>query len=177
MAELDQLDPALDPELDPEFDPELAGDGKPSGGGRKRLIVILTLVLLLLGGGGAAAWYFLMPSEPVDPEVARLSKPALYLALNESFIVNLSDSGRLMQVGVEVMAREQAALDAVSRHMPAVRNNLLMLFSSQGVQEISSAAGKETMREQALAEVRGVVRNQGEEALIEDLFFTALVVQ
>lgn len=175
MEELEEL-----PEEFPEdFDPELEGEevAEPSGGGRKKLVVILVIVLTLLGGGAAAGWYFLMPQQPADPEAERLRHPAIYLKFEEPFIVNLADSGRLMQVGVEVMARDQVALDAVSRHMPAVRNSLLMLFSSQTMDEINSKSGKETMREMALAAVRGVARGQGEEDLVEDLFFTALVVQ
>lgn len=166
-------------DLPEDFDPELEGEEglEQSEGGSKRLILVLTLTFIVLGGGGAAAWYFLMPQNPGDPEAERLSHPAIYLKFDEPFIVNLSDTGQLMQVGVEVMAREQEAVDAVERHMPAIRNSLLMLFSSKRREDITSQAGKEQMREEALTAVHDVVGEQGEDHLAEDLFFTALVVQ
>jgi flagellar FliL protein len=75
------------------------------------------------------------------------------------------------------MTRDENVVEAVERHVPVIRNNLLILFSSQQLEAISTRKGKEALRQSALTEVRSVLESQGEPVEVEEIYFTSLVVQ
>jgi flagellar FliL protein len=104
---------------------------------------------------------------------------ALYLALDPAFVVNLEDQDalRFLQIEVQIMARDPSALEAVSAHMPHIRNSLLMLFGQQHVQDIATRAGKERLRGETLAEVRKVLQEETGKTGIEAVYFTSFVMQ
>ncbi len=60
--------------------------------------------------------------------------------------------------------------------MPLIRNNLLLLMSNRNYQSLMSREGKDKLREEALAEIRAVLKKQGG-GDIDDLLFTSFVVQ
>jgi len=74
------------------------------------------------------------------------------------------------------MAHDQKAIDSVQKNIPLIRNNLLLLMSNRNYQSMMSREGKEKLRGEALAEIRGVQKKQGGED-IDDLLFTSFVVQ
>ena len=64
--------------------------------------------------------------------------------------------------------------------MPYLRNQLVVLFSQQLEEDLTSIAGKELLREQALQTVKkGLAHLDSQELAdqVSDLFFTAFVVQ
>jgi flagellar FliL protein len=83
---------------------------------------------------------------------------------------------RFLQISMEVMARDQKAIDAVQKNAPLIRNNLLLLMSNRNYQSLMSREGKEKLRQEALAEIRAVEKKEGGPD-IEDLLFTSFVVQ
>lgn len=102
-----------------------------------------------------------------------------YLVLDPVFVTNLQDKDkqRYLQVGVQVMARDKEAIEAVKFHMPVIRNNLTLLFSSKNSKEINNRFDIEKLREEALAEIHKVLmENLGREG-IEGVYFTSFVIQ
>ncbi|MGV8294440.1 flagellar basal body-associated FliL family protein, partial [Pseudomonas aeruginosa] len=71
--------------------------------------------------------------------------------LAPAFDVNFNQNGgqRYMQVGVTLMGRDKAQMDALREHRPLVRNKLVMLFSSQSFESLVTPVGKEMLRQQA----------------------------
>lgn len=176
---------AADNDLD-EVTPGAAG--VKSSPGMVKLVLVSLLVSLLMSGGVGAGLYFLLKpqltdQQPADDEEAESveeepKEPPIYFSLDDAFIVNLSArSTRFLQVTVELMARDDAVIEAVQKHRPLVRNNLLLLFSAQTAETISTPEGKEALRSAALAEVQAVLDELDEPAEVEDLYFTSLVVQ
>lgn len=130
------------------------------------------------------------PAADATPEgkPAAPKGPPVYLPLDPPLVVSLQDGGtiRFLQVAVEVMARDERVLAAVQSHMPVIRNNLLMLLGGQSVAALTDREAKEQLRQDALAEIRQVLRkNQPPakggkgtvELVVEDLYFTSFVVQ
>lgn len=159
--------------------------GGKSGGGLKKLVIIL--IVLLLGAGGAVGWLLMRRAAPAEASThaAEAAKPAdtnakaLYLALDPAFVVNFksSASNRFLQVGVQLMASEQAALDAAKANEPALRDALIMLFSSQDSSVLATREGKEQLRLDALAAVRGVLEGRSGGKPVDAVYFTAFVMQ
>ncbi len=94
-------------------------------------------------------------------------------------MVNFNYNGRqrYMQVTVALMARDQAALDALKVHMPVLRNNLVMLFSSQDFESLTSSVGKEMLRQKATASVQELAQKEVGKTVIEQVLFTNFVLQ
>ncbi len=153
----------------------------PTPSKKKSRAIWLVLALLIGGGGGGAAYYFLvMQPQQAEADTAEQGPaPALYLELRPAFVVNLSgqDSGRFLQAEVDLMARDQAALDAVNTHMPAVRNNLLLIFGSQRYAELQSRDGKEALQRQVLDEINAILGQREGDLQVEEVYFSSFVMQ
>ena len=176
-------------------EPQAAGG---SGKGMKILIGVMALLLMvavgavsyLLGHRGAPAATAEAASgehaaEKADAPAESSSESkgghgdALYLALDPPFVVNFQSdtAARFLQVGVQLMARDQKALDAAKASEPAVRNALVMLFSSQDAKTLISREGKEKLRSDSLDEIRKIVSDRTKGATIDAVYFTSFVMQ
>ena len=105
--------------------------------------------------------------------------PPIYLPLDPPLIVNFEEDNvvRFLQVRVEIMARDQQVIDDLETHTPVIRNNLLLLYSSQDYHHITSREGKEELRAQTLEEIHAIMRRETGGSKVEDVFFTSFVVQ
>ena len=114
-----------------------------------------------------------------DEDVEEEFASAIYLPLDPAFVVNFAGQGkaRFLQVTVEVMTRDPAVPDQVKLHAPAIRNNLMLLFSDQSYENISSLDGKETLREEALEVIQLVLEEETGDPGIEAVYFTSFVMQ
>lgn len=118
--------------------------------------------------------------KPAGAKAAKVEQRApLYLALEPAFVVNFQDSEnlRFLQVEVQVMAYEQSDLDALAASDPMVRNALVMLFGDQAYETLATREGKERLREQALAELRRILRDRAGKDGLEAVYFTSFVMQ
>ncbi len=117
-------------------------------------------------------------SEHALPAEEELGPPK-YLPLDPALVVSFEDQNaiRFLQVTVEVMARDDAAIEAVTTHTPVIRNNLLMLMGGRTLTDLTTREGKEQLRQDALKEVQSILEKFGAKANIEDLYFTSFVVQ
>ncbi len=86
--------------------------------------------------------------------VAAAAKPAtphsapIYYKFDPAFVVNFGGEGsaRYLQVTVEAMGRDAAVMENLKNTEPAVRNDLVMLFSGQDNATLMSVDGKEKLR-------------------------------
>ena len=127
------------------------------------------------------------PAVVLDKEgnAVKLPKgPPLYLPMDPPLVVSLEDKGsiRFLQVTVELMAREESVITAMTTHMPVIRNNLLMLLGGQPIASLTSREDKENIRKLALAEVQKILKENppaGKKpaGTVEDVYFTSFVVQ
>ena len=154
------------------------------GSGRRWLLIGTLGFVLLLGGGIGGAWLLypdqvggLLGMEPTDGESEDRRAP-IYYPLEQPFIVNLADdSRRLLQANIELMTRDPDSIAALERHEPVIRNDLLLLLSSKSVADLGTREGKEALRVEALEEVRGILAEQSDDAELEEVYFTSLVIQ
>lgn len=146
------------------------------------------MLVVILGGAAAGGYVWWQQAQAVaaattgkaggQPRSANRS-PALYHALEPSFVVNLSDEDvvRYMQADVQVMTRDPDTLTAIEQHSPALRNRLLLLFSQQSAVQLRQRSAKERLQEQALEETRQLLRREHAAAKVDAVFFTSLVTQ
>ena len=155
--------------------------GSAAAGSRKLKLGLALLVLLLAAGAG---YWFLMPSETETGEVAEeeavpVMEEAHYLELEPAFVINLPDRGRqrFLQATITIMSRNRAAILTADTHMPAIRHNLSRVLSAQSIETIQSPGGIEQVREEAKVELNKILLDEYGSEAIEEVLFTAFVMQ
>ncbi len=156
----------------------------------KKILVLGLVGILVLGGGAGAALYFggflgqqADAAESGEGKAASESvvsnEPPTYLTLDPPFIVNFGDEAMLgyLQVGVAVMARDQAIIQQVTNNLPHIRNNLIMLFGNQDQKTLKSTEGKENLRRKTLEEIQAILQKEIGKPGVENVFFTSFVMQ
>lgn len=157
-----------------------AADKTPAKKGRKLVWIVLAAVLI--GGGAGGGWWFWQAhaaAKASAKHAAPVKAPAQYYALEPAFVVNLADTDavRYLQADVQLMTRDPATRAALEEQAPALRNRLLLLFGQQTTQSLAERRGKERLQQQALAEVRAVLKGEGSADKVEAVYFTSLVTQ
>lgn len=155
--------------------------GAPAAGGNKKMIIIIAAVAVLMLGVGGGAAFFLLGSgggEEAAPEI--VLGEMQYMDLSPAFIVSFPYQGRqrYLQASLSIMSRDAEAMAAVTEHMPIIRHNLLNLLTAQmlGVAE-SPQPGIENLRNLATAEVKAILHEEIGRDGIEQVIFTAFVMQ
>lgn len=85
--------------------------------------------------------------------------PPTYLPLDPPFVVNFTHRGtlRYLQVSLEVSYKDPALLAKVTERMPEIRNDLILLFSGQDYEQLSTLEGKELLRGQIMTAINHVI--------------------
>lgn len=157
-------------------EPDEAAETAPARKSKKMLFIIIGALVVLLGGGGAAAWFFTQSDGAPKEAKAKPQQPPVYLAL-ETFTVNLQDGERYMQVDVTLQVADQAQADAIKLHMPRVRSRLLALLSSKHAEALATAADKQALAQEILAQVKLPFNAQAKPQQVDDVLFTSFVIQ
>ena len=146
---------------------------------KSRKLLWIALLAILAGGGGGAFWLLHGQGEAQAADKPVEQAPPQYIPLDPAFVVNLADTDavRYLQADVQLMTRDPATAAAVTLHAPSIRNRLLLLFGQQSSQQLNGRSGKERLQQQALAEVRAVLKAQGAPDKVDALLFTSLVTQ
>lgn len=155
----------------------------------RKLLIIVVLGVVVLGGGGAGAWLMLRGSKAPahDPKAAAAAEAhgdhkaaAQYYKFDPPFVVNFGGTGnsRYLQVTVEAMSRDPLVVEAIKSNEPAIRNDLVLLFSGQQYDALVTAEGKEKLRQDTLAAIRKTVAGEGAKPdSVEGVYFTSFVIQ
>jgi flagellar protein FliL len=169
-------------------EPQAPADAEAKPAGKMKLIILIVVALLLAVGLSVGGTLFLLKKDGDKAEASAEApaaasapgkQPAIYEELTPAFVVNFDFQGRprYMQVSVALMGRDQAALDALKVHMPVLRNNLVMLFSSQDFETLATPVGMEMLRQQATASVQELAQKETGKQAVEQVLFTNLVLQ
>jgi flagellar FliL protein len=160
--------------------------GKPSPAGKQRRPVLIVMALVALAGGGGAAWWFLKPHAPAATpgapaaEAAASRAAAIYYKFDPAFVVNFGTEGntRYLQITLEAMSRDPAVIEQIKSNEPAIRNDLVLLYSAQQYESLIAPEGKEKLRQATLDAVRKVVSAEGAKGeAVEGVYFTSFVIQ
>ncbi len=162
---------------------ESESEVKPAAS-RKKLFILIGagVVALLVSLGGVLL--FVMSGDSAQPSEEAVAAPAgkpaaIYQALDPAFVVNYTHAGRqrYMQVNVVLMGRDATGMAALTKHMPLLRNELVMLFTSEDFGTLFDAEGKERLRQRATLAVQASLEKEVGNPVIESVLFTNIVLQ
>ena len=155
--------------------------------GSKKIIIIAAIVVLVLV---AAAAFFFMSGDDADTAVAANNDnaaptanvqkgSALYVAMPQPFLFNVPGAtrDRVVEIKVQLMVRGEDNEETAKKHIPLIRSALLGVFANSTAEELSTAAGKETLRESALTQVQESLANIEGVPVVERVLFTGFVMQ
>ena len=173
-----------------------AKTAEKKGGGLIKIILILVAGIVLIGGSVGATLFLTgaLHKKPADEEahadpaqqanaplkpVSPLRGPPIYHPIDPPFVVNFEDQGmlRYLQIALTVMTRDQRVIPILNENMPQIRNDLILLFSNQKMEVLSSVTGKEKLRMQTLAQIQGILNREVGIPGIEAVYFTAFILQ
>ena len=180
-----------------DLDLDIEGGEEPAPKSKSKLITIIIIVVLLLGVSATATLMLtgiLSGEEDVVAEetgdsdkkgkkkkekTKKTKAPLNYVPMDPPFVVNFSaDSDiRFLQLTVEVGTRKPEVVELIKEHRPAIRNTLVMLFSSQDPYSLNTREGKEQLRSETLAEIQKVMKEETGGPGVESVFFTSFVMQ
>ena len=168
-----------------EVEVEVSATERPSSGPSMKAIIIVLVVVQFMMFGGLVA--FLMMSGVLNQKGDQIStakqsadiQDAIYISFEPAFTVNFGGaaSSRFMQVTIEAMTYDSAIPQEISKHMPVIRNSIVLLLSSQSVESVSSLEGKEKLRKAILSNVQEILTQRVGKTGIEEIYFTSFVMQ
>lgn len=156
---------------------------KPAGKKHLILYIIIAVLVLALVGGGAAFFLLKGDADSAGEAGSKDSKPAAvkpahYLALDK-LVVNFGPGApvRFLQVNLQVMSHDPVALKAMETHMPAIRNDILLLLGGQKYEEVNTPEGMERLRGAILEKVQNILDTYEKGRKVEAVYYTEFVMQ
>jgi len=157
--------------------------------------LLVNCLLLIIGVGVGAGMYFMggdkektvaqedteVLGDAAETEVVKKKskKNPVYIPLRPAFVVNFENQDQVsfLQVDIQLMTYDGAVEAAIKTHMPAVRNELLLLLGGKQYHEINTREGKRALSQEAIQVIQDVLKDVGEPHSIEALYFTSFVMQ
>ena len=161
-----------------------AGATAPAAKKNRLPLITITIAVAVLASGGGAAWWFLKPKPVVAgspaPEVHASRAAAIYFKFDPAFVVNFGTDGntRYLQITLEAMSRDPVVVEQIKSNEPAIRNDLVLLYSAQQPEALLAPEGKEKLRAATLEAVRKTIATEGAKSeAVEAVYFTSFVIQ
>lgn len=155
----------------------------------KKIIIFAVAGVVLIGAGVGGALFFLKSPENTDEEQlteaetpekeTKEAKEAIYENMHPAFTINFKEGSKkkFMQVYMVAMFYDMDSRDSFKMHMPVVRNKILMTLTGKDSDELSTKEAREQLRIDSLQAAQSVMQDRYGENMVEDIFFTKLVMQ
>jgi len=174
---------------------ELELDG---GGKKKKMLIIIIAVVVLLGAGGGGYFFFMTGDDEavtqeqldaaLDSELGKVESgetqsaqvgTALYVPMPRPFRFNIPGVARdrFVEIRVQLLVRNSDHEENAKMHIPLIESTLLSIFSQSNADDLSTSAGKESLKEQSLAALQKVMNDVVDNKTIEQVLFTGFVMQ
>lgn len=118
-------------------------------------------------------------AKSADPAPTNNETHKYYFEVEPPLVVNVDEGDivRFLQINTQIQYTQQLALPIIEKHMPAIRDAMIILLSGQSVAEIKTPQGKEKLRESALKAIQQVMTETTGEPVVDAVYFTGFVIQ
>ena len=113
----------------------------------------------------------------VASEAAKQEEPIIeYLEMSPKFTVNLAEPKKYLLINVQLLAEGEAAIAKIKKHLPALRHELIMLFSGRPADSLKTMQQREALRQEALIVLgKALDRHETSDGL-RDVLFTEFLI-
>src|SRR5690606_24863894 len=157
-----------------------------------KLRLFAAVVLRALAGGGTFAVLHFTGGGDEDEKVETAAAdatgadgehatparaPVTYFPFEPPFLTNFVVNGRprYLQLSLAVASRDQATLDALQKHMPLVRNRVVMLLSGEQFDLLRTRAGRDALQTKLQDAIKQVLEKEAVKPDVERVLFTNFV--
>jgi len=105
-------------------------------------VVILSLLFMSVAGANEGA------------KEAEAEAGAKYVEMTPKFTVNLAEPKKFLLINVQLLVDGSDTIAAVNKHMPALRHELIMLYSGRPSEELQTMEQREALRQETTAVIR-----------------------
>ncbi|MDP3589214.1 MAG: flagellar basal body-associated FliL family protein [Methylobacter sp.] len=100
---------------------------------------------------------FLFMSVAVANEGAKESEAETgikYIEMTPKFTVNLAEPKKILLINVQLLVEGAGAIEAIKKNMPALRHELIMLYSGMPSDELQTMQQREALRQETTKIIR-----------------------
>jgi len=120
---------------------------------------------------------WLMPAFVHAGEEAKEEGPAIeYLEMTPKFTVNLAEPKKYLLINVQLLVEGEGAITKIKKHLPALRHELIMLFSGRPADSLQTMQQREALRQEALLAIRKTLDEHENSDGFRDVFFTEFLI-
>lgn len=127
------------------------------------MLLLINPLMLYASEGGEAA------DESDGPVIE-------YVEMKPKFTVNLLEARKYIMVNVQMMVEGAANVEKIKKHMPALRNAMIMLYSGLSIADVQTVEQREALRLKTKEEIRGTLEKYANPDGFRDVFFTEFFV-
>lgn len=154
------------------------------------------LIGLAIGAAGVGGGLFAMKPEVFssgssapkeDPNAPKKVKreggaeghyEASYFPLSQPFTSNLKDSSQFVQMSISLGTfYDEKFLEKLKTHEMALRSATLMVIADESYDNVASIAGKQALAKKLKIALNKTLKDRGEVAGIDTVYFTGFVIQ
>ncbi|MCX7102701.1 MAG: flagellar basal body-associated FliL family protein [Methylobacter sp.] len=77
-----------------------------------------------------------------------------YMEMTPKFTVNLAEPKKFLLINVQLLVEGASTIEAVKKHMPALRHELIMLYSGRPSDELQTMEQREALRQETTKIIR-----------------------
>jgi len=77
-----------------------------------------------------------------------------YMEMTPKFTVNLAEPKKFLLINVQLLVEGAKTIEAVKKHMPALRHELIMLYSGRPSAELQTMEQREALRQETTTVIR-----------------------
>jgi flagellar FliL protein len=99
-----------------------------------------------------------------------------YLEFTPKFTVNLTEPRKYLMVNVQLLAEGASTVERIKKHMPALRHELIMLFTGRASDQLQTMEQREALRQETIVAVRKTLEKLENSDGFRDVFFTEFLI-
>ncbi len=120
---------------------------------------------------------FLWGSGFVYADEQEVEAPAIeYLEMSPKFTVNLAKPKKYLVVNVQLMLEGDDFIAKVKKHLPALRHELIMLYSGRSAADLQTMEQREALRQETKETISVVLEKYSKGKGFKDVFFTEFLI-
>jgi flagellar FliL protein len=99
-----------------------------------------------------------------------------YLEFTPKFTVNLAEPRKYLMINVQILAEGAEAVARIKKHMPALRHEMIMLFTGRPSDQVQTMEQREALRQETSVLIHKVLDKLETGDGYRDVFFTEFLI-
>jgi flagellar FliL protein len=99
-----------------------------------------------------------------------------YLEITPKITVNLAEPRSYLLVNIQLLAEDAQVIEKLKKHMPAIKHELIMLFSGRSTDSIQTMEQREALRKETVAAIKKTLEHYETSDGFRDAFFSEFLI-